>query len=231
MTPLSAPPNGRSCRISCQCNDRVGQWILSPDILRDSAGREGVTPHTSTLAKARASVKNSRAGAVQAPTAFCGAKSSINFRPARAHTDASRVGKMSSAEHWVHRSQYCCALVAGFIPTAKFPDKIVVWILRPLRSSHLRGIKGGQGRGTQRLVRPLRLCSRRCRQYTPPVGRRHHVAHRAPPEGIAHGELFCSRIELDDRIRFTPDSLYQTARPRDSDSVGTGVRSAGEGHI
>src|SRR6267142_1501405 len=93
----------------------------------------------------------------------------INSRPARAHTHASR-----GPGNELGRTIGCTARnTAGRFgrrvhPTAKFPDKIVVWILRPLRSSHPpRNKKRRREEALSGLVRPLRLCSRRCRQYTP----------------------------------------------------------------
>src|SRR5258708_38996266 len=78
----------------------------------------GGTPHTSTLAKARASVKNSRAGCcASANGAFCGAKC---FESTFALLGRTRmpvgVGEMSSAEPFgAPLAILLRALVAGFI--------------------------------------------------------------------------------------------------------------------
>src|SRR6267142_4072396 len=93
----------------------------------------------------------------------------INFRPARAHTHASR-GRGNELGRTIGCTARNTAARFGrrVHPTAKFPDKIVVWILRPLRSSHPpRNKKRRREEALSGLVRPLRLCSRRCRQYTP----------------------------------------------------------------
>src|SRR6267142_1773383 len=93
----------------------------------------------------------------------------INSRPARAHTDASR-----GRENERGRTIGCTARnTAGRYgrrvhPTAKFPDKTVPLVLRLLRSSHPpRNKKRHREEALSGLVLPLRLCSRRCRQYTP----------------------------------------------------------------
>src|SRR5882672_8411252 len=176
----------------------------------------GGTPHTSTLAKARASVKNSRAGCcASANGGFLRRKVlRINFRPARAHTHASR-GRGNE----LGRTIGCTARnTAGRFgrrvhPTAKFPDKIVVWILRPLRSSHPPRNKAAQGRGTQRagsttptLFTPLQAI------YTRPSAVATIWRTVPPPEGIA-ARANCSVLGLNWMIvfGFTPDSLYQTS--------------------
>src|SRR6267378_3403433 len=154
----------------------------------------GGTPHPSTLAKARASVKNSRAGCCASGNGgFLWRKVlRINSRPARAHTDASR-GRGNE----LGRTIGCTARnTAGRYgrrvhPTAKFPDKVVVWVLQLLCSSHPPQNKEPRGEETlSGLVRPLRLCSRRCRQYTP--ARRPSPPCGAPyllRKGSPHGRI------------------------------------------
>src|SRR6266850_8482466 len=75
----------------------------------------------------------------------------INSRPARAHTDASR-GRGNE----LGRTIGCTAHnIAGRFgrrvhPTAKFPDKAVVWVLQLSCSSHPPQNKEPRGEETQR---------------------------------------------------------------------------------
>src|SRR5882672_11905758 len=151
------------------------------------------TPHTSTLAKARASVKNSRVGCcASANGAFCGAKC---FESTFALLGRTRmpvgVGKMSSAEPLgAPLAILLRALVAGFIQPRNSLTKL--WFGFCGRCVHriLRGIKRRREEVLSGLVRPLRLCSRRCRQYTP--ARRPSPPYGAPcllRKGSPHGRI------------------------------------------
>src|SRR6266403_482419 len=130
----------------------------------------GGTPHTSTLAKARASVKNSRAGCcASANGAFCGAKC---FESTLALLGRTRmpvgVRKMSAAEPLgAPLAILLGAMVAGFIQPRNSLTKLFLWFCGCCVHRILRGIKRRREEALSGPVLPLRLCSRRCRQYTP----------------------------------------------------------------
>src|SRR6267143_557329 len=130
----------------------------------------GGTLHTSTLAKARASVKNSRADCcASANGAFCGAKC---FESTLALFGRTRmpvgVGEMSSAEPLsAPRTVLLGALAAGFIYARNSLTKLLFGFCGCCVHRILRGRESGGEEALSGLVRPLRLCSRRCRQYTP----------------------------------------------------------------
>src|SRR5882672_901676 len=190
------------------------------------------TPHTSTLAKARASVKNSRVGCcASANGAFCGAKC---FESTLALLGRTRmpvgVGKMSAAEPLgAPLAILLGATVAGFIQPRNSLTKLFLWFCGCCVHRILRGIKSGTGkRHSAGWFNHSDFVHAAAGNIHPPVGRRHHVAHRASSRGDRRAsELFCSRIELDDRIRLhSRFAVPNQPVRRYGDSVGTGVRSA-----
>src|SRR6266850_5506695 len=123
----------------------------------------GGTPHTSTLAKARASVKNSRAGCcASANGAFCGAKCLGSTLALLGRTRMPvGVGEMSSAEPLgAPRTILLGALVAGFIQPRNSLTKLLFGFCGRCVHRILRGTKKRRGEyALSGLVRPLRLCS------------------------------------------------------------------------
>src|SRR5882762_8518362 len=131
----------------------------------------GSTPHTSKLAKVCASVKNSRAGCCASANALFRERRGfeINSRPGRARTHAS-----PGQGNEFGRTIECIAhSIAGRFgrrvrQRAKHPGKAVPWVLRLSRSWLLHGGKKYNLEGLlSGAVPPHRLCSRRCKQYTP----------------------------------------------------------------
>src|SRR6267143_6440457 len=109
----------------------------------------GGTLHTSTLAKARASVKNSRAGCcASANGAFCGAKC---FESTLALLGRTRVpvgvGEMSPAEPLsAPRTVLPGALVAGFIQPRNSLTKLLFGFCGCSVHRILRGRESGAGK-------------------------------------------------------------------------------------
>src|SRR6266850_6205430 len=199
----------------------------------------GGTPHTSTLAKARASVKNSRAECcASANGSFCGAKC---FESTFALLGRARmpvgVREMRPAEPLrASLTVLLGALVAGFVHARNSLTKLFLGFW----SRRVHGVLRGTERGlTWKRRSPDRFhhadfIHAATGNIHPSVGCRRHVAHRASSRrNRGPGKLFCFWIELDDGVRLhSRFAVPNQAVRRDSDSVGTGVRSArGRPHL
>src|ERR1700693_4233422 len=142
----------------------------------------GGTPHTSTLAKARASVKNSRAGCcASANGAFCGAKCFESTLALFVRTRMSfGIGEMSSTEPLgAPPTILLGASVAGFIQPRNSLTKL--WFGFCGRCVHciLHGRESGAGkRHSAGWFDHSDFVHTAAGNIHPPVGRRHHVAHR-----------------------------------------------------
>src|SRR5260370_2020898 len=163
--------------VSCECDDRVGQWILSPRIscaLRGCGERQRSAFFDATGGAllgqefvSRLLCNRQWANRQRSPVR-------TSPHPVRARKDASpgqENGPGNTIDHNVRNTVERCGHTAH--PRAKLPDRVVPWVLRLLRSSHPprherqcsreETVSGGVPR--------RQLCSRRCRQY-PPVQRR-----------------------------------------------------------
>jgi hypothetical protein len=136
----------------------------------------GGTPHTSTLAKARASVKNSHAVCCASANAFLGEKETVESTLAL--LGCARMPFRSKCARQVVGAPGTVllrALIAGFIP-AKFPDKVAVWFCGRCVHRILRGIDGGTGtKHSAARLGEIRLLHAAARIYTgcpslPPSG-------------------------------------------------------------
>src|SRR6267143_199156 len=192
----------------------------------------GSTPHTSTLAKVCASVKNSRAGCCASANALFRERRGfeINSRPARARTHAS-----PGQGNEFGRTIECIAhSIAGRFDRrarqrAKHPGKAVPWVLRLSRSLLLRGGEKYDLEGCSvGRFHHTDFVHAAASNIHPPVGRCRHVTHCTSSRGdIRAGKLFRLWIEPDDGVRLHSGFAVPNQTVwRDSDSVGTGARSA-----
>jgi len=139
--------------------------------------------------------------------------SNINSHPARVRTHAIQ-GQGNVPGRTIEYTAHSIAARFGrrVHPRAKLPDKVAVWVLRPLRSSHPpRHMKAAQGRGTQRTgCGNSGFFHAAGRNIHPTVRRRHHLVRtrrrnqRTSPFGLGCSEACRGSRRL---IRYSPDVI------------------------
>ena len=131
--------------------------------------------------------------AVQSPTVRLGANSAkISPRPVRERRDANP-GRGNVPGNTIDR-------IAGNTgerygrrvhPRVKLPDRVVLWALRLLRSSHppQHQRRCSREEALSGWARLRQLCPRRYTQYTPAVGSWCHISHRTAAGGDVRSKL------------------------------------------
>src|SRR6266852_69584 len=219
--------------VSCERDDRVGQWILSPGII--CAWRAGGEWRSASFeANGGARLRQEFARRLLCNRQWSGRWRTpvrISPRPVRVRKGASP-GQGNERGNTIGRSARNTAERFGRTvhPRATLPDRAVPWVLRPLRSSHPpRHERGSAGKGRSAgALHYANFVHPAASNIHPPVGGCRHIANCTSSRGDHRtGELFRFWIELNDGVwlhsRF---AVPNQAIRRNGDGVRSGARSA-----
>jgi len=170
--------------VSCKRDDRVGQWILSAGII--CAWRAGGARSHSAPFDAKGGARSRQEFTRRL---LCNRQWAIRWQnlqrisphPVPVRKDASP-GQENEPGNTIDRSARKTAERFGrrVHLRAILPDRVVLWVLRLLRSSHPPRHEGrcsreGHSAGAFHYANFVHAAAG---NIHPPVGRRHHVAHR-----------------------------------------------------
>src|SRR5882762_9738556 len=203
--------------VSCERNDRVGQWILSSGMIcawrADGSERRSASIDANGGARRRQEFARrllcNRQWAIRRRN-----QQRISLHPVPVRMDASR-GQENEPGNTIDRSARKTAERCGrrVHPRAILPDRVVPWVLRLLRSSHPPRHEGRcsrEGAGPQRtrstmptLFTPLQVI------YTRPSAVAAILRTTPPPEGMAARANFSFLgFRLNNRVWFYHRSTY-----------------------
>src|SRR5882762_8650272 len=193
--------------VSCERNDRVGQWILSSGMIcawrADGSERRSASFDANGGARRRQEFARrllcNRQWVIRRRN-----QQRISLHPVPVRMDASR-GQENEPGNTIDRSARKTAERCGrrVHPRAKLPDRVVPWVLRLLRSSHPPRREGRCSReeASADAFHYANFVHAAASNIHPPVGRRRHIAyHAATRRNGGAREFVRLRIELNNRV-------------------------------